>query len=52
MTVSTMKPASPRHRPRLTCTWVPVLGKDGRTRMEMRWVEETQQDRRTPRHAA
>lgn len=26
---------------RLTCTWVPVRGQDGRTHMEMRWVEQT-----------
>lgn len=47
MTVTTIK--SPRTAPKLTCTWVAVRGKDGRTRMEMRWIDET---RRTARHAA
>lgn len=47
MTVTTIKTSRPA--PRLTCTWVPVRGKDGRTRMEMRWVDAT---RRTARRAA
>ena len=47
MTVTTIK--STRTAPKLTCTWVAVRGKDGRTRMEMRWIDET---RRTARHAA
>lgn len=42
--IETTRPA-----PRLTCTWVPVRGKDGRTRMEMRWVDES---RRVKPHAA
>lgn len=53
MTVSTMRPtADARPRPRLTCSWVPVRGTDGQTRMEMRWIDETQPARRTTRHAA
>lgn len=34
------KKTTARPAPRLTCTWVPVRGQDGRTRMEMRWVEQ------------
>lgn len=33
------KKTGARPAARLTCTWVPVHGKDGRTRMEMRWTE-------------
>ncbi|UTT65087.1 hypothetical protein NMQ01_10155 [Janibacter sp. CX7] len=47
MTVSPMKTARPA--PKLTCTWVPVRGADGRTRMEMRWIDES---RRSARRAA
>ena len=47
MTVSPMKTARPARK--LTCTWVAVRAEDGRTRMEMRWIDET---RRTVRHAA
>ena len=36
MTVTTM--TKPTRAPRMTCTWVPVRGADGRTRMEMRWT--------------
>lgn len=40
MTVTPMKtPERSRPAPRLTCTWVPVRGADGRTRMEMRWID-------------
>ncbi len=54
MTVSTMKPPTdtPRRAPRLTCSWVPVRGTDGRTRMEMRWTDESQQTRTAARRAA
>ncbi len=53
MTVTTMKTAeAPRSAPALTCRWVPVRGDDGRTRMEMRWVDESAAARRTARHAA
>ncbi len=42
MTVTTLtKKTEARPAARLTCTWVPVRGQDGRTRMEMRWVEQT-----------
>lgn len=41
-TTSTARPA-----PRPTCTWVPVRGKDGRTRMEMRWAVPTPRSTRT-----
>lgn len=42
MTVTTIKKAeASRPAPTLTCTWIPVRGKDGRTRMEMRWVDAT-----------
>ena len=50
MTVTTLqKTETTRPAPKLTCTWVAVRGEDGRTRMEMRWIDET---RRTARHAA
>lgn len=51
MTVTPMKKASDATRPtsRPTCHWVPVRGKDGRTRMEMRWTDGS---RRTTRSAA
>ena len=49
MTVSSIRTRDTR-RPRLTCTWVPVRGTDGRTRMEMRWVDTT--SRRRARSAA
>lgn len=50
MTITPMKkPEATRTAPKLTCTWVPVRGEDGRTRMEMRWIDES---RRTARHAA
>ncbi|WP_435199171.1 hypothetical protein [Janibacter sp. GS2] len=51
MTVTTLKAPTDAARtaPRLTCTWVPVRGEDGRTRMEMRWVAEP---RRRARSAA
>ena len=49
MTVTTLKKTSEPRTPKLTCTWVAVRGEDGRTRMEMRWIDET---RRTVRHAA
>ncbi|MCB5992993.1 hypothetical protein [Janibacter melonis] len=45
--LTTTAPASAERR--LTCTWVPVRGEDGRTRMEMRWVEPAP---RRARHAA
>ena len=48
MTVTPMT-TDVRPTPRLTCTWVPVRGRDGRTRMEMRWVDQT---RRAARPAA
>ncbi len=38
MTVTTMR-RSATSRPRLHCAWVPVQGRDGRTRMEMRWFD-------------
>lgn len=42
MTVTALtKKTGARPAARLTCTWVPVRGQDGRTRMEMRWVEQT-----------
>lgn len=42
MTVTALtKKTEARPAARLTCTWVPVRGEDGRTRMEMRWVEQT-----------
>ncbi|NYF99326.1 hypothetical protein [Janibacter cremeus] len=34
------KKSEARPAPRLTCTWVAVRGDGGRTRMEMRWVEQ------------
>lgn len=37
--LTTKTEARPAARP--TCTWVPVRGQDGRTRMEMRWVTPT-----------
>jgi hypothetical protein len=55
MTVTPLKKAglkkasTTRPSPRPTCTWVAVRGEDGRTRMEMRWLDET---RRAARHAA
>lgn len=51
MTVSPMKKPDDAKRPapRLACAWVPVRGKDGRTRMEMRWTDES---RRAARSAA
>lgn len=53
MTVTTLKKAEgARSAPTLTCTWVPVRGADGRTRMEMRWVNADQPARRSARHAA
>ena len=51
MTVTTIK--STRTAPKLTCTWVAVRGDDGRTRMEMRWVDQTPHAAsRAARHAA
>lgn len=50
MTVTPMTKATGKSpAPRLTCTWVPVRGADGRTRMEMRWVDTA---RRSTRSAA
>ncbi|HIZ97447.1 MAG TPA: hypothetical protein H9805_02580 [Candidatus Janibacter merdipullorum] len=51
MTITPMKKTREKTRtsPKLTCTWVAVRGEDGRTRMEMRWIDE---NRRTARHAA
>lgn len=48
MTVSTLTQKRPT--PRLTCTWVKVTGADGRTRMEMRWIDNAA--RRSRRSAA
>lgn len=53
MTVTTMtKAETARPAPKLTCAWVPVRGRDGRTRMEMRWADESQPARRHASHAA
>lgn len=54
MTVTTLKTAeTTRPAPKLTCTWVAVRGDDGRTRMEMRWVDQTPHAAsRAARHAA
>lgn len=54
MTVTPMKTTTvaTRPAPRLTCTWVPVRGKDGRTRMEMRWTDESRRPARSTRSAA
>lgn len=49
MTVTHLTKTTSPARERLRCTWVPVRGEDGRTRMEMRWVEATT---RRARHAA
>lgn len=48
MTVTTMRTA-PKREQQLRATWVPVRGTDGRTRMEMRWVEPAA---KRARHAA
>ncbi|GAB3114820.1 hypothetical protein GCM10027055_21550 [Janibacter alkaliphilus] len=47
MTVTTLR--TPQRSERLTLTWVPVRGADGRTRMEMRWTDNT---RRASRRSA
>lgn len=50
MTVTALtKKTDTRPAQRLTCTWVAVRGEDGRTRMEMRWVDQA---RRSARSAA
>lgn len=53
MTVTAMKKAqAARSAPKLICRWVPVRGHDGRTRTEMRWIDESQPARRSTSHAA
>lgn len=49
MTVTALKTETTRPAPKMTCIWVPVRGVDGRTRMEMRWIDPT---RHIARHAA
>ena len=41
MTVSPLTVRRPGAR--LTCTWVKVTDADGRTRMEMRWIDNAAQ---------
>lgn len=45
MPVTTMR-APARQTQRLVGVWIPVRGTDGRTRMEMRWVDNTRSARR------
>ena len=54
MTVTPLKKTTDATRPapRLTCTWVPVRGTDGRTHMEMRWTDESKRPTRSTRSAA
>lgn len=48
MTVAPLTKKTGTHKaPRLTCVWVPVRGQDGRTRMEMRWVDATHRSTRS-----